>query len=243
MSGPVAFVTGAARGIGAATALELERRGFRIVINDLVRPETARFPFVAGDIGDTTQHARMADEAFAAHGALHCLVNNAGVQVKTRGDMLDVTPEGFDRLIGINLRGTFFLTQAIARRMLAAAPDGHPRSIITISSANAVMASPNRAEYCLSKSALSMMVKLYALRLADAGIRCYEIRPGVIRTEMTRPVAERYEKQIAEGLTPIRRWGEPEDVARTVAMLAGPDHGFSTGDALHVDGGLHIHVL
>ena len=240
---PVAFVTGAARGIGAATALELERRGSRVVINDLERPANGRFPFVAGDIGDTAQHARIADEAFAAHGALHCLVNNAGVQVRSRGDMLDVTPESFDRLIGINLRGTFFLTQAVARRMLAAPVADEPRSIITISSANAVMASPNRAEYCLAKSALSMMVKLFALRLAEAGIRCYEVRPGVIRTDMTRPVAERYDKQIAEGLTPIRRWGEPEDVARTVAMLAGADHAFSTGDALHVDGGLHIHVL
>ena len=236
MSAPVAFVTGAARGIGAAVAAELERRGFRVVRNDLQKPAD-----VVGDISKDPE--RIAAEAFAAHGNVHCLVNNAGVQVRSRGDMLDVTPESFDRLVGVNLRGTFFLTQAIARRMVAAQADGQFRSIVTVSSANAVMASINRAEYCLSKSALSMMVKLYALRLAEAGIRCYEIRPGIIRTDMTAPVAERYERQIADGLTPIRRWGEAEDVARTVGMLASGEHGFSTGDALHVDGGLQVHTL
>lgn len=236
---PVAFVTGAARGIGAATAAALEGRGFRVIRLD-IEPADG---FVQGDIADLASHPRIVEEAFTRHGAVHCLVNNAGVQVRVRGDMLDTTPESFDRLIGVNLRGTFFLTQAVARRMLAAAPDAHPRSIITISSANAVMASTNRAEYCMSKSALSMMVKLYALRLAEAGIRCYELRPGIIRTDMTRPAAERYDRLIADGLTPIRRWGEAGDVGRAVAMLASGELAFSTGDALHVDGGLHVRAL
>lgn len=243
MTTPVAFVTGSARGIGAGIAQALEQRGFRVVRNDLERPAQAAGPFVQGDIADLAQHPRMVEEAFAAYGALHCLVNNAGVQVKVRGDLLEATPESFDRLLGVNLRGTFFLTQGVAQRMLAAAPDAHPRSIVTLSSVNAELASPNRAEYCLSKSALSMMVKLYALRLAQAGIRCFEVRPGIIRTEMTRPAAERYGRLIEEGISPIRRWGEPGDVGRAVAMLAAGELPFSTGDVLHVDGGLHIKSL
>jgi NAD(P)-dependent dehydrogenase (short-subunit alcohol dehydrogenase family) len=162
--------------------------------------------------------------------------------VKTRGDLLDVTPESFDRLMAVNLRGTFFLTQEVARRMAAEkrAPGGPHRSIVTISSVNAATAAINRGEYCLSKSALTMMNKLFALRLAECGVHCYEIRPGVIATEMTAPAKERYDKFIAEGNIPIARWGAPKDIGEAIATLAAGALPFSTGGAFAIDGGLHI---
>jgi 3-oxoacyl-[acyl-carrier protein] reductase len=252
---PVALVTGANRGIGRGIALALAARDFDVVVNDLARTDDtavtlaeierqgSRAAFAGADIADTSAHAPLVESAFAAFGRLDCLVNNAGVQVKVRGDMLDVTEESFDRLIQINLRGTFFLTQAVARRMMAEHAGAHPRSIVTVSSANAFVVSINRAEYCMSKSGLSMMNKLFAVRLADAGISCFEVCPGIIRTDMTRDAAERYNKLIAEGIAPVRRWGEPEDIGRAVAMLASGDLPFSTGEALHVDGGLHMRVL
>ena len=155
--------------------------------------------------------------------------------------MLEVTPAGFDRVLGVNLRGTFFLTQAVARRMVADGPGAHPRSVITISSSNAEIASPERAEYCLSKAGLGMMTRLLAVRLAGEGIMAYDIRPGLIRTDMTAASRAKYDRLIAEGMTPIARWGEPEDVGRAVAVLARGDLPFVTGDAIHVDGGMHIH--
>ncbi|MDQ4060053.1 MAG: 3-ketoacyl-ACP reductase, partial [Pseudomonadota bacterium] len=201
--------------------------------------------FVAGDIAAIERREAMAEALFAAFGTLDCLVNNAGVQVKVRGDLLDVTPESFDRVIGVNLRGTFFLTQAVARRMVAEAREAAapPRSIVTISSANVFLVAPDRPEYCFSKLSLSMLTKVFALRLAPHGIRTYEIRPGIIRTDMTAPVRERYDRLIAGGLTPMPRWGEPEDVGRAVAALASGSIPFSTGDAFHIDGGLHIQKL
>jgi len=252
---PVALVTGANRGIGRGIALALAARNFDVVVNDLARTDDTaatlaeverqggRAAFAEADISDTTAHARLVDSAFAAFGRLDCLVNNAGVQVKVRGDMLDATEESFDRLLRINLRGTFFLTQAVARRMVAEQPGPHPRSIITVSSANAFVVSINRAEYCMSKSGLSMMNKLFAVRLADAGISCFEVCPGIIHTDMTKDAAERYNKLIAEGIAPVRRWGEPEDIGRAVAMLAAGELPFSTGEGLHIDGGLHMRVL
>lgn len=252
---PVAFVTGANRGIGRGIAIALAGRGFDLVLNDLgctedtattlsdVRKAGARSAFVEGDIADLAGHPKLVEAAWKAFGGLDCLVNNAGVQVKVRGDLLDVSAESFDRLIGVNLRGTFFLTQAVARRMLAEKPVEHLRSIVTVSSINSFVVGANRGEYCMSKSALTMMVKLFAVRLADAGIRCYEIRPGIIRTDMTKPATERYDKLISEGLTPIRRWGEPDDVGRAVAMLASGELAYSTGEAVHVDGGMHMQTL
>jgi NAD(P)-dependent dehydrogenase (short-subunit alcohol dehydrogenase family) len=253
----VAFVTGARRGIGRAIAHALADAGFDLVVNDLVddaataatlatlRSKGRRAAFVPGSIADLAGHARLVDAAFAAFGTVDCLVNNAGVQVKVRGDVLDVKPESFDELIAVNLRGTFFLTQAIAKRMLAEtrAAGDPPRSIVTISSANARIVGPNRAEYCFAKTGLAMMNQLFAVRLADADIACFEIRPGIIRTDMTAPAAERYDRLIADGISPMRRWGEPEDVGRTVAALAARALPFNTGDAFHVDGGLHIKTL
>lgn len=251
----VALITGANRGIGRGIAVALATRGFDVVVNDLTHTDDTdatlaevekaggRAAFAEADIASTATHARLVSAAFDSFGRLDCLVNNAGVQVKVRGDMLDVTEESFDRLLRINLRGTFFLTQAVARRMLAEPAPAEARSIVTVSSANAFVVSVNRAEYCISKSGLSMMNKLFAVRLADAGIACYEVCPGIIRTEMTLPAAERYDKLIAEGIAPLRRWGEPADIGRAVAMLAAGDLPYSTGQTLHIDGGLHMRVL
>jgi NAD(P)-dependent dehydrogenase (short-subunit alcohol dehydrogenase family) len=254
---PIALVTGARRGIGRGIAHALAAAGFDIAVNDLaddddaretlaiVRRNGRRAAFLQASIADLPGHAQLVDRAFAAFGTLDCLVNNAGIQVKVRGDVLDVTPASFDELLAVNLRGTFFLTQAVARRMLAESRGAGdpPRSIVTISSANARIVGPNRAEYCFAKTGLAMMNQLFALRLADADIACYEIRPGIIRTDMTAPAAERYDRLIADGIAPIRRWGEPEDVGRTVAALAARALPFNTGDAFHVDGGLHIKAL
>ncbi|MCC6867337.1 MAG: 3-ketoacyl-ACP reductase [Burkholderiales bacterium] len=255
-SRPLALVTGASRGIGRAAALSLAARGYDLALLDLpacaadaavtgaeAAKRGARADFVAGDIAEIGAHADLVAHACQWHGTLDVLVNNAGISVARRGDILDVAPESLDRVLGVNLRGTFFLTQAVARAMLRAPVPARPRAIVTVTSANALIASPDRAEYCLAKTALSMMVKLYALRLAGAGIACYEVRPGIIRTEMTRVATQKYDRLIADGLTPIARWGEPEDVGRVIACLAAGELPFVTGDAVHVDGGLHIHKL
>ncbi|WP_431281845.1 3-ketoacyl-ACP reductase [Humitalea sp. 24SJ18S-53] len=251
---PVALVTGGRRGIGRGICLALAAEGFDVVVADLGRDADAdetmaaimalgrRAAWLTADIADVDGHAGIAAAAFGAFGTLDCLVNNAGVQVAVRGDLLDTSAESFDRLMGVNLRGTFFLTQAIARRMLAEerGDDATPRSIVTITSANAFIPAPDRAEYCFSKSALSMMVKVLALRLAPHGIAAHEVRPGIIRTAMTAPAASAHGARIASGVVPARRWGEPEDVGRVVATLAAGRMPFSTGDAFHVDGGLHL---
>ena len=251
---PVALITGARRGIGRGVAVSLVQRGFAVVLNDLAHDDAAQatveyvrglggqVAFVAGDIAELSGHARLLDATYAAFGTLDCLVNNAGVSVAQRGDLLDVTPESFDRVMNINLRGTYFLTQALARRMLsevrtAADP---PRSIVTITSFNALGVSVDRSEYAISKAGLSMLVKLFAVRLAPHGIGVFEIRPGVIRTEMTAVAQDKYDRLIADGLTPIPRWGEVEDVGRAVAVLASGDLSFSVGEVIHVDGGLSM---
>jgi NAD(P)-dependent dehydrogenase (short-subunit alcohol dehydrogenase family) len=247
----VALVTGAARGIGRAIALALAQGGFAVVVNDLpgsadiaetvaaAEAQGAQVKTVLGDISDLAGHAGLVETAWSAFGRIDCLVNNAGVSVAKRGDVLDVQPDSFNRLIDINLRGPFFLTQAVAKRMLAA-PASDFRSIITISSMNAEAASPDRAEYCISKIGLSMMSKVFALRLASEGIHTYEVRPGVIRTDMTAVAREKYDHLFAQGLAPISRWGEPDDVGRAVAMLAGGALPYSTGEVIHVDGGLSL---
>lgn len=250
---PTALVTGGNRGIGRAIAWALGNTGFDVAIVDRERTgETdatldgiaragRRASFVRCDIADIASHAQAVQAAWGFSERIDCLVNNAGVGVAQRGDLLDVTPQSFDRVMAVNLRGAFFFTQAVARRMVAAGPASATRSIITISSSNAEIASPDRAEYCMAKAGLAMMTRLLAVRLAAEGIVAYDIRPGVIRTDMTRPATEKYDRLIAEGLSPIARWGEPEDVGRVVATLALGALPFVTGDAIHVDGGLHIH--
>jgi NAD(P)-dependent dehydrogenase (short-subunit alcohol dehydrogenase family) len=251
---PVALITGGRRGIGQGIAFALAAAGFDLVINDLERDadaeatlagiaeRSASASFIAADVADLAAHPGLVDGAFAAFGRLDCLVNNAGVSVLGRGDLLDVAPESYDRCLSTNLRGPFFLTQCVARRMVEQAPraDGPPRSIVSITSVNAEIPSLNRGEYCISKAGASMLTRLFALRLAPHGIGVFEVRPGIIRTPMTAPVAERYESEIARGITPIARWGEPADVGRAVATIATGRLPFSAGQVIYVDGGLSL---
>jgi len=247
---PVAIVTGARRGIGAAIAVSLAGGGFDVAVTDVaedgvdatlnaITAAGGQARFIRSDIADAGDHARVAEELFAWRGAIDCLVNNAGISAPRRGDLLELVPEAFDRVLNVNLRGAFFFTQSIAKRMLAA-PSVGPRSIITISSVNAELASPERGEYSISKAGLAMLTKLFALRLAGDGIAVFEVRPGVIRTSMTQVVAEKYERRINEGLVPMGRWGTPQDVGEAVAGLASGRFAFSTGSVVHVDGGLAV---
>jgi NAD(P)-dependent dehydrogenase (short-subunit alcohol dehydrogenase family) len=251
----VALVTGGRRGIGRGIAYVLAAAGFDVAVADLerdddaeetlrgIRDHDARGEFVACDVADLDGHEGVLQAVRASLGPISCLVNNAGVSVARRGDLLEATPESFDRLMRINLRGPFFLTQRVAREFVANPKSEHYRSIINVSSANAYATSINRGEYCLSKSAIGMATHLFATRLAEVGVGVFEVRPGVVRTAMTAVAADEYDRRIAQGLTPMPRWGEPEDVGRAVAALASGAFGFSTGDAIHVDGGLHIQRL
>jgi NAD(P)-dependent dehydrogenase (short-subunit alcohol dehydrogenase family) len=255
---PVALVTGARRGIGRGISYALAERGFDIVVCDLEQDDNAqetlqgisrrgsRGEFVQGDIADLDRQQDLLDTAIARFGRIDCLVNNAGVQVLVRGDLLEVSVDSYNRCMDINLRGTFFLTQHFARYLLAnPTTHGHHRSIVTISSINAVAASLNRGEYCISKTGLSMLTKLFALRLADAGVGVYEIRPGIIATDMTAAatVKQRYDEFIASGNVPIARWGQPQDIGKTVATLASGDLPYTAGQAIFVDGGLNVSRL
>lgn len=196
---------------------------------------------IYGDIGELDGHGGLLRDAVDEFGRLDCLVNNAGVPAMRRGDLLDVSPESYDRCLAVNTRGTFFLTQRFARYLLEAAPApvGH-RSIVLITSANAHAPAINRGEYCISKAGLAMAAKLFAVRLAETGIGVYDIRPGIIRTEMTAPVSERYDTLIADGGVPMPRWGEPEDVGRAVAAAAAGDLPYTIGQPLFIDGGLTL---
>lgn len=252
---PVALVTGGRRGIGRGIVCALAGAGFDVAVADLhddadaaatleaARERGAQAAFFGCDVAELSAHAPLLEQVQAAIGPIDCLVNNAGISVAQRGDLLDATPESFDRLIQVNLRGPFFLTQRVAASFVGRGNDGRYRSIVNISSANAYAASTNRAEYCLSKAAITMATQLFAARLGEAGVGVFEVRPGVIRTAMTAVAAADYEQRIADGLSPIRRWGTADDVGRAVAALAGGVFAFSTGDAVHVDGGLHIRRL
>jgi NAD(P)-dependent dehydrogenase (short-subunit alcohol dehydrogenase family) len=195
------------------------------------------------DLARIESHEDLLDRVEADLGRITCLVNNAGVTSLVRGDLLDLQPESFDRAVAINLRGTFFLTQSVAGRLLrdAAKDAASKRSIITVSSANAEIVGENRGDYCITKAGLTMMTKLFASRLAAAGIAVFEVRPGIIATRMTEPAADRYNNFIETGGVPMGRWGEPEDVAKAIATLARGDIPFATGIHVDVGGGLQIH--
>jgi NAD(P)-dependent dehydrogenase (short-subunit alcohol dehydrogenase family) len=253
---PAAIVTGGASGIGGACCGALAAAGFDIACIDLAPADAAATTlaavesagasalYVECDIADVASHAGVVERIVQRCGPIDCLVNNAGVTSLARGDMLDLTPESFDRSVAINLRGTFFLTQAVARAMIAADATGaHSayRSIVTITSVNAEVLGLNRADYCITKAGLSMASRLFAARLAASGIHVFEVRPGIIRTAMTAPAAAKYDRLIGDGGVPIARWGAPEDVAATVATLARGGLAFATGEVVHVDGGLHLH--
>jgi NAD(P)-dependent dehydrogenase (short-subunit alcohol dehydrogenase family) len=254
---PLALVTGAGRGLGRAIALALGSRGFDLALNDLgagadldetagrVEAEGARAIKLAADIGDLDRHARLIDEA-AAFGPLTCLVSNAGVSVLARGDLLDVGIESYDRCQAINTRAAFFLCQAFARHLLSREgtdwdkAGGVRPSMVVVSSSNATGVSINRGEYCVSKAGASMVAKLFAVRLAGEGIGVYEIRPGIIETEMTAPSKERYDHFFAEGRCPLPRWGRPEEVGRAVAICAAGDLPYTVGQPILIDGGLTL---
>lgn len=253
---PVALVTGGRQGIGRAIVEALATAGFDVAftartvdaqsdaIVDVIAARGGRGLAIASDLAALDEHAGVVARVVAAFGRIDCLVNNAGIGSPVRGDLLDLTPENFDRVIAVNLRGTLFFTQAVARWMLDHPPtDGMARNLITVSSVSAAMASPERGDYCVSKAGLAMMNQLFALRLAQSGIGVFELRPGIIRTEMTSGVAGKYDALIAGGLVPQGRWGEGHDIGSIVAALAGGAFAFASGSVIQADGGLSIQRL
>lgn len=262
----VALITGASRGIGRGIALELARIGCDLVVNcasnaaaarqtalDCAQAaqsagKTIRAEVCQADISLGADRTKLLDFTRVQFGRLDLLVNNAGVAPDVRADLLEASETSFDRLININLKGPYFLTQLAARWMIeqrnaGVAPAALAPKIVTISSVSAYAASTNRGDYCLSKAALAMLTPLFATRLAEHGINVYEIRPGIIATDMTSAVQEKYDKLIAGGLTPIPRWGTPEDVGKAVAAIAQDLLPFSTGEVINVDGGFHLRRL
>ncbi|MDE3009526.1 MAG: 3-ketoacyl-ACP reductase [Pseudomonadota bacterium] len=246
----MAVVTGAARGIGAAIAQALAAKGYDLALIDRpgsdarevlaqVRAHGGRGALFPADLADVDAHVKLVEGIVAWGGPVCCLVNNAGIGSPRRGDLLEIPVAAFDAVLDVNLRGTFFLTQVVARQMVAGDPRLR-RAIVTVSSVSAELASIERGEYCMSKAGLAMLTRLFALRLAPHGIPVFEVRPGVIRTPMTEGVAEAYDQRIRDGLVPMCRWGSPADVADTVAMLASSNVAFATGSVIQVDGALSI---
>lgn len=276
---PVALITGASRGIGRGIALELARAGHDLVVNfagnvaaarqtagDAVAAGQAagkaiRAEICQADISKSADRKKLIEFTREKFGRLDLLVNNAGVAPEVRADILEAGEESFDRLIAINVKGPYFLTQLVARWMIEQGSrrgseadaagqtvppphvGGYQPKIITISSISAYTASTSRGDYCVSKAALSMLTPLFATRLAEHGIHVFEIRPGVIATDMTGAVKEKYDRLIADGLSPIQRWGTPEDIGRAVAAIASDAFPFSTGEVINVDGGFHLRRL
>jgi 3-oxoacyl-[acyl-carrier protein] reductase len=252
-----AMVTGAARGIGYAIALQLAKEGHDIVVLDMLaeadvrqnmdtlKASGAKVLYFKGDVSNPADRKAALDAVKKTFGCLNVLVNNAGVGVKVRGDILDATEESFERLMKINLQGPYFMTQACAKWMIEQkkANASWAGCVINISSISADTASTGRGEYCISKAGVSMATKLWSVRLADEGIPVYEIRPGIIMTDMTAGVKEKYDKLIAEGILLQKRWGLPEDIAKCAAMMARGDIGYSTGQVVNVDGGFAISRL
>lgn len=247
---PVALVTGGQQGIGLGIATALGQAGFRLAIAALpgrddpaVEAALALLPpgtlYVSHDISDIARAPALLDAVEATLGPVDTLISNAGIPARVRGDLLDLAPESFDAVLSVNTRGTFFLAQACARRMLAH-PGPHYRSLVFVTSVSATMASPERGEYCISKAASAMTAQLMALRLAPHGIGVFDLRPGIIATPMTAPVTARYDDRIRDGLVPAGRWGLPEDIGRTVVSLATGQFAFATGAVIPVDGGLSI---
>jgi NAD(P)-dependent dehydrogenase (short-subunit alcohol dehydrogenase family) len=246
----VALVTGGSRGIGLGIAKRLARDGFHVVINgrrptadEAVSDVGHNCLYVSADIGNGDSRAAMLDTIRERCGRLDVLVNNAGIAPDVRADLLEASEESFDKLIGVNLKGPYFLTQAVGRWMKEQyEADGERRSVVFVTSISASVASVNRGDYCLSKAGLAMATKLWAARLAEFGIGVFEVRPGVIKTDMTGGVVEKYDALFAQGLAVEPRWGTPDDVAKAVAALCG-DITYATGSVLHVDGGLTLQRL
>ena len=247
------LVTGGARGIGAGIIRQLAVNGHNTAfcgrrddpaLHELAGKISSEFGvkcrYFQCDVSNPEDREKLIASFVSEFGTPDVLVNNAGVAPDVRADLLEMSPESFDRVMGINLKGPFFLTQLAAKCMIGAKSDGKFRCIINIGSVSADYASISRGEYCLSKAAVAMATKLYSARLADEGICVYEIRPGVIRSDMTSTVSAKYDKMIADGLTLQRRWGEPEDIGKAVAALVSGAFGYSTGQVINVDGGLTV---
>jgi len=249
-----AVVTGGTRGIGLGVARALAREGWNLAlcgmraesevapVLDELRQAGAAVTYDIVDVASRDARSTFAQALRARHGAVHALVNNAGRAPRVRADILDAHEDSFEELIRTNLQGPYFLTQAIAREqaMRRQADPSFRAAIVFITSVSAEMASTNRGDYCVSKAGLAMTARLFASRLASHGIPVYEVRPGIIETDMTAGVREAYDKRIAEGLVPERRWGTPEDVGRIVAALLRGDAPYATGSVIHVDGGLSM---
>lgn len=262
---PVALITGGSRGIGRGITLKLAELGYDLIINyagnQMSAQDTAisckalamsqdrhsKVEIYKADISQTKDRERLIEFARSQFGRLDLLVNNAGIAPDLRMDLLVANEESYDRIMGVNLKGPYFLTQLAARWMVeqVTAPGfkGRKPKIITITSVSAYTASTTRGDYCVSKAGLAMLTPLFATRLAEFGINVYEIRPGIIATDMTSTVKEKYDELIEHGLTPIARWGTPDDVAKAVAALAQDALPFSTGEVINVDGGFHLRRL
>ncbi len=260
---PVALITGGSRGIGRGIAIELAKLGYNLIINfarnksaasqtrsDCLstarsRKKTIRAEICQANIAKSADRERLIEFAKKKFHRLDLLVNNAGIPPKVRRDILEATEKSFDEVIGTNLKGPYFLTQKVANWMIAQRSrnkEMRPK-IVFIGSISAEAVSINRGEYCVSKAGLSMTAKLYAVRLAEHGINVYEIRPGIIETDMVAAVKEQYDRLISKGISPIRRWGHPEDIGKIVAAIAQDLLPFSTGEIIYADGGLHIERL
>ncbi len=254
---PVALVTGASRGIGRGIAVALAKSGWRVGINfasnqsaadetlALVRAAGGTAEIIPGDVANRVQRQTMIDRTLVLFGRFDALINNAGVAPESRDDLLDGSEAAYDRVMNINLKGPYFLSQIAAKLMLSQIAAGTiPRGfIINISSVSAYAISTNRGEYCVSKAGMAMMTGLFASRLANENIVVHDVRPGVIETDMTEAVKAKYDKLLAEGLTPIRRWGQPEDVGACVAAILSGAFSYSTGQVFDVDGGYHLRQL
>jgi 3-oxoacyl-[acyl-carrier protein] reductase len=249
----IALVTGGTRGIGLGIAEKLAQNGFDLLLSgrkaehelietiDNLKKLGSKVTYYQGDLADSVSRKKIIDSISEKFPHINLLVNNAGVAPKTRLDILETTEESYEFVMDTNLKSQFFLSQGIANIMIK--NKTLSANIINISSVSATMASVNRAEYCLSKAGVAMSTQLFALRLAEYGISVFEIRPGIIKTDMTEAVTDKYDRLIAEGLVPQNRWGKPEDIGKAVLSIANADWGFSTGNIFMVDGGINLAKL
>lgn len=261
-STPVALVTGASRGLGRGIAIHLAGLGFSVGVNYAGNADAAaetvkecqnnrqsagqHFYPLRADIGVPSDRTKLVDEALKAFGRIDALVNNAGIAPRVRADITETSEHSFREVLGVNLEGSFFVTQTVVRYWLTQKPapllpQGH--TVVNVSSISATAASTNRGEYCISKAGLAMVTQLWAVRLAGEGIKVYEVRPGIMATDMTKNVKEKYDRLMEEGLIPIARWGTPEDVGKAVGSLLRGDFSYSTGEVIYIDGGMHLNRL
>ncbi len=244
----VAVVTGSTRGIGLGIAEELLKKGFSVIItsrnktdsvDELMKIYGEKVKFISVDISNQSDVENLVSFTEENYGKIDLLVNNAGVAPRERKDILEISPDDFDYLLDINLKGTFFVTQKFVPLLIK----NEKSRIVNISSMSAYTASVNRGEYCISKAGISMITKLFAARLAEFGVSVLEIRPGIIETDMTAKVKEKYEKLISEGITPIKRMGKPQDIAKCVSAIADGNFDFCTGTVIDCDGGFNVRCL